>query len=94
MVTIESYTVAVVMCFITMLCWGSWANTQKLASKEWRFQLFYWDYCIGVLLLTLIIALTMGSIGSVGRGFITDIQQADSASIGWAMLGGVVFNLA
>jgi glucose uptake protein len=82
------------MCFITMLCWGSWANTQKLASKEWRFQLFYWDYCIGVLLLTLIIALTMGSIGSVGRGFITDIQQADSASIGWAMLGGVVFNLA
>ncbi|MHC5075247.1 MAG: GRP family sugar transporter [Planctomycetota bacterium] len=94
MVTIESYTVAVVMCFITMLCWGSWANTQKLASKEWRFQLFYWDYCIGVLLLTLIIALTMGSIGSVGRGFITDIQQAASASIGWAMLGGVVFNLA
>jgi glucose uptake protein len=94
MVTIESYAVAVVMCFITMLCWGSWANTQKLATKEWRFQLFYWDYCIGVLLLTLIIALTMGSIGSVGRGFIADITQADSASIGWAMLGGVVFNLA
>ena len=45
--------VAVVMCFITMLCWGSWANTQKLATKEWRFQLFYWDYCIGVVLLTL-----------------------------------------
>jgi len=94
MVTIESYAVAVVMCFITMLCWGSWANTQKLASKEWRFQLFYWDYCIGVLLLTLILALTMGSTGSVGRGFIADIQQAASANIGWAMLGGVVFNLA
>lgn len=94
MVTIESYTVAVVMCFITMLCWGSWANTQKLATKEWRFQLFYWDYSIGVLVLTLILALTMGSMGSMGRGFIADIQQADSASIGWAMLGGVVFNLA
>lgn len=94
MVTIESYTVAVVMCFITMLCWGSWANTQKLATKEWRFQLFYWDYSIGVLLFTLILALTMGSMGSMGRGFIADIQQADSASIGWAMLGGVVFNLA
>ncbi|MHC4759149.1 MAG: GRP family sugar transporter [Planctomycetota bacterium] len=94
MVTIESYAVAVVMCFITMLCWGSWANTQKLASKEWRFQLFYWDYCIGVLLLTLILALTMGSTGSVGRGFIDDIRQAASANIGWAMLGGVVFNLA
>ena len=94
MVTIESYTVAVVMCFVTMLCWGSWANTQKLATKEWRFQLFYWDYSIGVLLLTLILAFTMGSIGTMGRSFIADIQQADSASIGWAMLGGVVFNLA
>lgn len=94
MVTIGSYAVAVVMCFITMLCWGSWANTQKLATKEWRFQLFYWDYCIGVLLLTVVLALTMGSIGDTGRGFIADIQQADSASIGWAMLGGVVFNLA
>ncbi len=94
MVTIESYAVAVAMCFITMLCWGSWANTQKLATKEWRFQLFYWDYSIGVLLFTLILALTMGSIGTMGRSFIADIQQADSASIGWAMLGGVVFNLA
>ncbi len=94
MVTIESYAMAVVMCFVTMLCWGSWANTQKLATKEWRFQLFYWDYSIGVLLFTLILALTMGSIGTMGRSFIADIQQADSASIGWAMLGGVVFNLA
>ncbi|MHC5060529.1 MAG: GRP family sugar transporter [Planctomycetota bacterium] len=94
MVIIESYAVAVVMCFVTMLCWGSWANTQKLATKEWRFQLFYWDYSIGVLLFTVILALTMGSIGTMGRSFIADIQQADSASIGWAMLGGVVFNLA
>jgi glucose uptake protein len=94
MVIVESYSLAVAMCFITMLCWGSWANTQKLATKEWRFQLFYWDYSIGVLLLTLILALTMGSTGSLGRGFIADVGQADTASIGWAMLGGVVFNLA
>ena len=45
MFIVESYSVAVFLCFITMLCWGSWANTQKLASKEWPFQLFYWDYC-------------------------------------------------
>ena len=68
MVVIQSYPLAVMMCVVTMLCWGSWANTQKLASKEWKFQLFYWDYCIGVVLLTLIFALTMGSIGSGGRG--------------------------
>jgi len=94
MVTVESYAVAVVMCVITMLCWGSWANTQKLASKEWRFQLFYWDYCIGVLLLTVIFALTLGSMGSAGRTFFADLSQAGGKYIGYALLGGVVFNIA
>lgn len=94
MVIIESYSLAVVMCFITMLCWGSWANTQKLASKEWRFQLFYWDYSIGVLVLSLIMAYTLGSTGSAGRGFLADVQQMVGAAFLFAFLGGVVFNLA
>jgi len=94
MVVIQSYPLAVALCFVTMLCWGSWANTQKLASKEWKFQLFYWDYCIGVVLLSLIAALTMGSMGPTGRGFIADLGQATGAAIGFAFLGGVVFNLA
>lgn len=94
MVVIESYPVAVVMCVVTMLCWGSWANMQKLASKEWRFQLFYWDYAIGVLLLTLILAFTMGSMGSGGRNFTADLSQASANAMGLALLGGVVFNLA
>jgi glucose uptake protein len=94
MVIVESYPVAVVMCIITMLCWGSWANTQKLASKEWRFQLFYWDYCIGVLLLTIMFALTMGSMGSDGRSFFADLSQASAGNLGSAFLGGVVFNVA
>jgi len=50
MLIVESYGIAVAMCVVTMLCWGSWANTQKLASNEWQFQLFYWDYSLGVLL--------------------------------------------
>ena len=54
MLIVESYALAVALCVVTMLCWGSWANTQKLASQEWRFQLFYWDYAIGVLLLALL----------------------------------------
>ncbi|MGQ9652351.1 MAG: GRP family sugar transporter [Phycisphaerae bacterium] len=94
MFVVESYAVAVVMCVITMLCWGSWANTQKLASKEWRFQLFYWDYSIGVLLLTIVFALTLGSMGSAGRTFFADLAQASGKAIGLALLGGVVFNLA
>jgi glucose uptake protein len=94
MVIVESYPVAVMMCVITMLCWGSWANTQKLASKEWRFQLFYWDYAIGVLVLALILAFTLGSTGSGGRGFLADLQQADGKWLGSAFLGGVIFNLS
>ena len=60
MTVVESYAVAVAMCVVTMLCWGSWANTQKLATKEWRFELFYWDYAIGVLLFALVLAFTAG----------------------------------
>jgi len=94
MVIVESYPIAVLMCFITMLCWGSWANTQKLASKEWKFQLFYWDYTIGVLLFTLILAFTMGSMGTGGRGFLDDLSQAASINLGSALLGGVLFNIS
>jgi len=94
MVIVDSYVLAVILCIMTMLCWGSWANTQKLASKEWKFQLFYWDYSIGVLLLTLILAFTIGSTGSDGRGFLEDLSLAEGSSLWSAVLGGVVFNLA
>jgi glucose uptake protein len=94
MIIVESYPLAVAMCIITMLCWGSWANTQKLASKEWRFQLFYWDYAIGVLLLALALAFTLGSTGGGGRGFIADLQQADAKWLGSAFLSGIIFNLS
>jgi glucose uptake protein len=93
MLIIDSYPVAVAMCVVTMLCWGSWANTQKLASREWRFQLFYWDYAIGVLLLALALAFTLGSNGSAGRGFLADLSQADARWLWSAFFGGAIFNL-
>jgi len=92
MLIIESYPLAIIMTVITMLCWGSWANTQKLASQKWPFQLFYWDYSIGMVLLTIIFAFTMGSTGDQGRDFLTDLQQADSGALTTAFMGGVVFN--
>ncbi|MGA2030876.1 MAG: hypothetical protein ABSG68_01355 [Thermoguttaceae bacterium] len=94
MFVLESYAVAVLFCVITMLCWGSWANTQKLAGKRWRFELFYWDYVLGVLLMALVLAFTLGSHGSVGRGFLEDLRQAQGENILSALLGGVVFNAA
>jgi glucose uptake protein len=94
MFVLQNYTWAVVFCVITMFCWGSWANTQKLARKGWRFELFYWDYVIGVLLLTLILGLTLGSHGTAGRPFLADLEQASHSSTHSALLGGAIFNLA
>jgi glucose uptake protein len=94
MFIIENYPTAVVFCVITMLCWGSWANTQKLAAATWRFELFYWDYVLGILLFSLFLAFTLGSNGDGGRSFVTDISQADGKNIGSAIIGGVVFNAA
>ena len=92
MFIINSYALAVVFCFITMLCWGSWGNTQKLAGKTWRYELFYWDYVIGMVLFAALLGLTMGSTGELGRSFIADLQQASLTSVGWVLLGGVIFN--
>ncbi len=94
MFIVQSYPLAVVMCVLTMLCWGSWANTRKLARKDWRFELFYWDYTIGVLLLTLLLGLTLGSTGGAGRSFVADLAQASGDSILYALIGGAIFNLA
>ncbi|MBN2581378.1 MAG: hypothetical protein JXB10_20520 [Pirellulales bacterium] len=94
MFVLDSYAPAVVFCIITMFCWGSWANTQKLAGKTWRFELFYWDYVLGVFLMSVIFAVSIGSMGSAGRGFWADLSQADSRNIGSALLGGVIFNVA
>ncbi|MGD0896801.1 MAG: hypothetical protein ABR915_03125 [Thermoguttaceae bacterium] len=94
MFVVESYAVAVVLCVVTMLCWGSWANTQKLAGARWRFELFYWDYVLGMLLMALVFAFTLGSMGSGGRTFLADLRQADPANVGSAFLGGMVFNAA
>jgi glucose uptake protein len=94
MVIIESYPAAVILCLITMLCWGSWANTMKLTGRNWFFQLYYWDYSIGVLLFSLILAFTLGSHGENGRSFLSDLSQAETKNLGYAFLSGAIFNLS
>lgn len=92
MYIVSSYTLAVVFCFVTMLCWGSWGNTQKLAARTWRYELFYWDYVIGILLFSLVMGFTLGSIGEKGRSFIPDLLQVSSGNFWSAFLGGIIFN--
>jgi glucose uptake protein len=94
MFIIENYSTAVFFCFITMLCWGSWANTQKLTANHWRFELFYWDYVLGILLTAYILAITLGSSGEKGRDFFSDFHQASNANLGSAIIGGIIFNAA
>lgn len=94
MFVVQNYSLAVVFCVLTMLCWGSWANARKLAPTEWRFELFYWDYALGVLLISFVFGITLGTSGHVGRSFFPDLQQASASSLGHAFFGGVVFNLA
>ncbi|WP_018626433.1 GRP family sugar transporter [Niabella aurantiaca] len=92
MFIVHNYTLAVIFCFITMLCWGSWGNTQKLAARTWRYELFYWDYVVGVLLFSLIAAFTLGSIGNEGRSFLADLMQASGSNMLSAFVGGIIFN--
>jgi hypothetical protein len=95
MFIIDNSALAIVFCIVTMLGWGSWANTQKLAGKEkWPFPLYYWDYGIGVLLMGLIFALTLGSTGSTGMSALANLGQASFASLAIAFASGALFNVS
>lgn len=89
----ESYAVALLFMILSMLCWGSWANTIKLCPG-YRFQLFYWDYVIGLFVGVIAWGVTMGSAGSHEYAFLPDLARASAGRIGLALAGGALFNLA
>ena len=94
MYIVNEYSVAVAFCVVTMICWGSWANTSKISTKEWPFPLFYWDYSLGLIAVAILFGLTLGSTGVDGRGFIADLRQAGLNSLISAFVGGIVFNIS
>lgn len=92
---VTNYTFAVCLCVVCMLCWGSWGNTQKLVGKSWRFELFYWDYVIGLLAFALAMGLTLGSCGeNANWGFIANLKASFGVTWLWPFAAGVVFNLS
>ena len=93
MFLVQNYTLAVMLCALAMVCWGSWQNTQNLTGKTWRFELFYWDYSLGIVFFALLMAFTFGSMGNEGRSFLPDLAQADSKNLLSAALGGAIWNL-
>jgi glucose uptake protein len=92
---VDHLGLAIVFCIVTMLGWGSWANTQKLAGKEkWQFPLYYWDYAIGVFVLSVVLMFTLGSFGSAGAGALENLRQADAGPVRRALVSGVLFNIS
>jgi glucose uptake protein len=92
MILPTTYAAALLLTIVSMICWGSWANTFKL-TKKWRFELFYFDYAFGVLLLAVIAAFTFGTMGDE-LSFVDNLSIAGKRQMAWALGAGVVFNLA
>lgn len=93
MILVQNYALAVFLCAVAMICWGSWQNTQNLIGKTWRFEHYYWDFSIGILLFALLMAFTFGSFGNEGRSFLSDLNQADPKNLLSAAIGGVIWNI-
>jgi glucose uptake protein len=93
MFTPHTLGIALFMMITSAICWGSWANTYK-GVKNYRFELFYWDYAVGIFLVSLILALTMGSTGHDANSFLNNVHSADTKNIISTMVGGAIFNLA
>ena len=89
----HTFSIALLMMITSAICWGSWANTYK-GVKNYRFELFYWDYAVGIFLMSVVLAFTMGSTAGDATSFLNNVHSADGSNIGYTLFAGVVFNLA
>lgn len=77
------------LMILSMICWGSWANTFKL-TRGVRFELFYWDYAIGLALTAVLVAVFIGRQGD----FPDSLLSVNPKALMWAAASGIIFNLA
>jgi len=89
----HTFGIALLMIFTSAICWGSWANTYK-GVKNYRFELFYWDYALGIFLIAVALAFTMGNTSNDASSFLNNIRTADRSNFIYTLAGGAVFNLA
>ena len=88
-----TFAVALLMTVFSTLCWGSFANTYK-GTRNYRFELYYWDYALGIFLMALLLAFTMGSYAGGPPAFLANLHAADGRNLLYAALGGFIFNIA
>jgi len=89
----STFAVALAMTVFSTICWGSFANTFK-GTKNYRFELYYWDYALGIFLISLVFAFTLGSYAGGPTAFLANLQSADGINLFYAALGGFIFNIA
>lgn len=89
----STFAVALLMTIFSSICWGSWANTFK-GTKNYRFELYYWDYALGILLIAVLLALTMGSAAGGPTAFLPNLRAAGGLNLFYAALAGFIFNIA
>jgi glucose uptake protein len=93
MFTPQTYGLALLLMTLSMLCWGTWANTQKI-TRQWPFELYYFDYTLGLLLCSLIFGLTLGRTDpSSPQSFFMNLRAASQRSLWLAFAGGAVFSV-
>jgi glucose uptake protein len=93
MILPTSHIASLLLLVLCLICWGSWANTFNATGKKWRFELYYFDFAIGVVIAALICALTLGTLGWDGFSFMDDVRLAGKKQDLFAFAGGLVFNL-
>src|SRR5713226_7398713 len=89
----HTFGIALLMMITSAICWGSWANTH-MGVKNYRFELFYWDYAVGIFLISLVLAFTLGSTSNDAESFLNNVRAADRSNFIYTLAGGAIFNLA
>src|SRR5689334_14898990 len=92
MILPTSYPSALILLVLGMLCWGTWANTQKMTGK-WRFELFYYDFALGILVFAVLAAFTLGTLNSKELTFQDNFLIASYHNMAYSLGAGVVFNI-
>lgn len=83
----ETFAAAFGLTLLSMLCWGSWANSFSLTRGKYRFELFYWDYAVGIMVGVLVLAALLGPQSALFHG------SMDPGKVAWGIASGVVFNI-
>ncbi|MGA9626723.1 MAG: hypothetical protein WBL65_19110 [Bryobacteraceae bacterium] len=92
MILPQTHAAVLFLMTLSLLCWGSWANSYKLAGK-WRYELYYFDFAAGVVVAAFLYAFTVGNLGYDGFSFMDDVMHSGKRQWLYGLMGGVIFNL-